>query len=216
MNTVQKKTNYRRSFMFRSYVHASLFIPLFASSLLAVPKIEFDTKAFKCGTIIEGKTEKLKASFVVKNSGDELLKIQGVRPGCGCTVVKYDSLVPPGKTIKIEAEVNIKGYRAGSISKAITVTSNAANEQSVRLAIEATIESLIDAVPTDIDLDAAKGNMPYDVQLFSKKADLKVTDVSLSVDNDGTQDWQSKVPLTIKFDWKSTDSPGLTGTTCTD
>jgi hypothetical protein len=58
--------------MFHSHLHAPLFVPFMASTLLAVPKIQFDTITFQCGSAIGGKTEKLNAAFVVKNTGDEL------------------------------------------------------------------------------------------------------------------------------------------------
>lgn len=102
----------------------------------AAPRIAFDSKIFDCGIVVEGKTEKINAVFVVKNTGDAALKLEKVRPGCGCTVVKYDSLIQPGKSTKIESAVNIKGYRSGPISKSITVTSNAENEPTVRLVPE--------------------------------------------------------------------------------
>jgi hypothetical protein len=60
--------------MSRSRLNASFCVPLLVSSLLAAPKIEFSTKTFQCGTVFEGKTEKLNAVFVVKNSGDLVIK----------------------------------------------------------------------------------------------------------------------------------------------
>ena len=92
------------------------------------PQIEFDSKTYNCGTVIEGKIEKITAVFVVKNTGDAVLKLESVRPSCGCTVVKFDSLIQPGKSTKIESVVNIQGQRSGQLSKSITVTSNAENE----------------------------------------------------------------------------------------
>jgi hypothetical protein len=189
-----------------SRLHAFVVIPLFASTLLAGPQIQFDTKAFQCGTVIEGKVEKLKAVFIVKNTGDSILKLQNVRPGCGCTVVKYDSVVSMGKSVKIEAEVNIKPYHSGKISKGITVSSNAVNEPTASLLIEATIESVIEVSTSYVDFDETKGNSSHEIALFSKKADLKVIDVSFVVENAGTTNWQSAIPLVLKYKWALTDS----------
>src|SRR5271157_5081066 len=121
----------------------SAFILLSAAAMFASPKIVIDKTSFQCGPVIEGKTEKLHAQFIVKNSGDAVLKINA-RPGCGCTVVKYDSIIAPGKTSIIKSEVNIKGYHSGPITKAITVTSNDTTKSSIRLEIQATVQGIID------------------------------------------------------------------------
>jgi hypothetical protein len=126
--------------------------PLLVTSVFAGPKIEFDTKTFDCGSVTEGKTDKLDATFIVKNTGDTVLKLESVKPGCGCTVVKYDSLIEPGTSAKIEAQVRIKGYSSGPLSKGITVTSNAQNEQTVRLTIKASIKALVGISESFIDL----------------------------------------------------------------
>jgi hypothetical protein len=88
--------------MSRSHSLFSAIVLLSASAMFASPKIVIDKTSYQCGPVIEGKTEKLKAEFIVKNAGDAVLKINA-RPGCGCTVVKYDSLVQPGKTSTIES-----------------------------------------------------------------------------------------------------------------
>ena len=101
----------------------SAMILLSALAVFASPKIVIEKTSFQCGSVVEGKTEKLKAQFIVKNSGDAVLKINA-RPGCGCTVVKYDSIIAPGKTSVIESEVNIKGYHSGPITKALKLDKN--------------------------------------------------------------------------------------------
>jgi Protein of unknown function (DUF1573) len=198
--------------MSRLYRTACIILPLIASALLANaaggPKIEFDVTSFNCGTVIEGKTEKLNAVFNVKNTGDALLRLQSVRPGCGCTVVKYDTLVPAGKTAKISAQVNIKGFRSGHLSKSITVTSNAANDSLVKLTIEATVNSVIDITESYLTLDASYEKTPRTVVVASKKADLKVVRVSFkSNDNAGAvTTGQKDSTILIKHAWSRTDS----------
>ena len=193
--------------MFRSCRHASFVLPFLVSVTFAGPKIEFDTKTFNCGKVPEGKTDKLEAVFIVKNTGDSLLKLVNVKPGCGCTVVKFDSLVQPGKTTKIESRVNIKGHQSGPISKFITVTSNAKNDSSVRLTIEATVAAAIEYPETYLTLTAEEAKTPKVLSLESKMTGLKVTGVSFkSESNSGTPEWQTEVPLSIKYEWQPTDS----------
>ena len=184
-----------------------LLIPFIAVSLFAGTKMEFDTKVFKCGNVIEGKTEKIYATFVVKNTGDSMLVLKNVRPGCGCTVVKYDSLIGAGKTAKIEAAVNIANYHSGSISKYITVTSNAENKDGERLTIEATIIPVIDVSETYINLDGGDTSKVKTVVLASKKADLKVTEVAFKTPSQpNTPEWRAEIPLPLKYTWTPSDS----------
>ena len=193
--------------MFRSCRHASFVLPFLVSVTFAGPKIEFDAKTFNCGNVIEGKTDKLEAVFIVKNTGDSLLKLENVKPGCGCTVVKYDTLIQPGKTSKIESQVNIKGHSSGPISKYITVTSNAKNEPSIRLTIEATVVSVIDISESSLSLTSLNTKSSKTIYFSSKMADLKISDVSFKSDADpGTPEWQAGLLLAIKHEWQPTDS----------
>jgi hypothetical protein len=197
--------------MFR-FNSSACFVLLFLASTVFTaagsgPKIEFDTKTFNCGTVIEGKTDKLNAVFIVKNTGDGILKLQSVRPGCGCTVVKYDSLVQPGKTVKIESQVTIAGYRSGSISKAVFVTSNALNEPSVTLTIEAKIRSVVDVNGAYVTLNGSDGKTPRAVYVTSRKTDLKISDVGFkSAENSETPGWQLLQPAPLKFAFTALDS----------
>lgn len=189
-----------------------LTVPFIAASLFAGPKIEFDTKDFKCGNVFEGKTDKINATFNVKNIGDAQLKLTNVRPGCGCTVVKFDSLVDPGKTMKIEAAVNIANYRSGAISKYITVTSNAENEPSARLTIEATVMSAVDVSETYINLDGSDTSKVKTVVLTTKKADLKVSGVSFKAPAPpNTPEWRAELPMELKYTMTANDSTRADG-----
>jgi hypothetical protein len=178
------------------------FLLICAYYVFSGPKIEFDSKTYDCGTIIEGKTEKLIAVFNFKNTGDSVLKIENVRPGCGCTVVKYDTLIQPGKSSKINAEVNIKGYHSGKVSKSITVSSNAKNESMVKLSIEAIIESIIDVSESYLQLSTEKI-----ITLTTSKKDLLVNEVVFKVSsNADVPSWQKEAPISCKFTFTPQDS----------
>jgi hypothetical protein len=197
--------------MSRSHSLFSAIVLLSASAMFASPKIVIDKTSYQCGPVIEGKTEKLKAEFIVKNDGDAVLKINA-RPGCGCTVVKYDSLVQPGKSSTIESEVNIKNYHSGPITKAITVTSNDSTKPSIRLEILATVQGIIDVTDQYINFDGNHPESAFTVKLSSKKKDLAVTEVSFKMSSPGKgPQWQSEVPLPIKFKWTAAVSTGVDG-----
>lgn len=192
--------------------HMSFFISaavlLSISTSLAAPRIEFDSKTYNCGTVIEGKIEKITAVFVVKNTGDAVLKLESVRPSCGCTVVKFDSLIQPGKSTKIESVVNIQGQRSGQLSKSITVTSNAENEKTVRLFIEATIQAPIDLSVTSLSLDGSNDGVPKKITLSTRKSDLSIVSVDFrsSEPGENTPAWQSDLSIPLKYKLTSTDS----------
>lgn len=186
-----------------------VLMAVMVSSVLAGPKIEFDTKTFKCGEVIEGTTEKVDAVFTVKNTGNAVLTIKNVRPGCGCTVVKYDSTIQPGKTAKIEAGVNIRGYRAGTISKPVTVTSNAENDPVVRLSIEATIKAEIEVPESHLTFGGDDTASVKIVTLASRKKDLQISEVFFRGDgnpNRADPEWKKDLPLPFKYDWIPGDS----------
>jgi len=187
---------------------------VFAFHLFAAPQIEFNAKIFEGGTAIEGKNDVIHAVFVVKNTGDAVLKLESVRPGCPCTVVKYDPFIQPGKSAKIESSVNIKGFRSGPTSKSIMVSSNAANEPTVRLTVKAMVQAAIDVSEKDLTFNAAYGNKDT-VFLASKKVDLKIISIEFraSDKSDDTPDWHTDIPLPIAFKALPKDSTRADGYT---
>ncbi|MBD3421005.1 MAG: DUF1573 domain-containing protein [Chitinivibrionales bacterium] len=66
----------------RSVLRQAAAVLVAVSNLLfAAPMIEFDQKEVDLGTIKEGAKDKIKHTFTMKNTGDEVLKITKVRPG---------------------------------------------------------------------------------------------------------------------------------------
>ena len=54
---------------------------LVAFSLPAAPKISVDSANFDFGTILEGEQKSVKHTFIIKNNGDDTLRIEKVKPG---------------------------------------------------------------------------------------------------------------------------------------
>lgn len=158
---------------------ASLFFT--AVSLQAKPAISFDTREFDCGSVMEGKTDKLEAVFNVRNTGDEPLKLISVKPSCGCTVVKYDSIIQPGASTAITSTVNIKG-RKGALSKAVTITSNAESDSIVRVLIKANIVEVLTSSLNFIDMTGENQTKGVTLQLTTQKKDLKIGDITFTPD----------------------------------
>jgi hypothetical protein len=194
----------------RIYSFFALFI--IASSLSAAPKIQFDTKTFQCGTIVEGKPGVVKSVFNIKNIGDEVLRLENVRPNCGCVVVKYDSVIKPGTTAQIESFMNTKGFHSGPVAKWILVASNAKNEPLVKLKIAAVFLASLDVSKKFLTFNAAFSNKDT-IFLASNKSDLEILGVEFrtTATADTTSDWHTDIPLPIGFALLPIDSTRADG-----
>ncbi|UUV21484.1 DUF1573 domain-containing protein [Flavobacterium sp. CBA20B-1] len=98
------------------------------------PKIEFkaENNTIDYGTVVKGVDTGVR-TFEFTNTGDEPLVITNVRSSCGCTVPsKPEAPIMPGKSDKIEVKYNMN---PGTISKTITVESNAKNVEGGTVAL---------------------------------------------------------------------------------
>lgn len=85
-------------------------------------RIQWKDTLLHFGTVREGDTVRLQYSFV--NTGDKLLFINEVRPGCGCTIADYSQEpVMPGKSGFINV-VFTTDWHPGSQQKIIMVKAN--------------------------------------------------------------------------------------------
>ena len=75
--------------------------------------------------------EPVKYTYVFTNTGDRLLIINAVQPGCGCTTAgDWTKQVEPGKTGSIPIQFNTADYN-GMVVKQMTVTCNVTNQPTV-------------------------------------------------------------------------------------
>jgi hypothetical protein len=192
--------------MFRRYFSIAIFVSYAFSVFAASPKIEFNTTNFDCGPILEGKQDKLQASFTIKNTGDATLVLSSVRPGCGCTVVKYDSLIQPGKSSIMKSTVNIANYPVGAISKNIAVTSNAVNTPMQQLTISATVLPIIDVSEQVITLDASKQGVAHTLFLSCLKKDLKLLSMEFNQAAPVGEVMQNTMSAALTYTLSPTDS----------
>ncbi|MFP4013579.1 MAG: DUF1573 domain-containing protein [Chitinispirillaceae bacterium] len=187
-----------------SRVASALLAAGFAISCLATPKIEVDNATYDCGSVKEAKkSESVKARFKLTNTGTSPLKIEKVRVSCGCTVVKFDSTIAPGKSSVIEPVVDIRGFRSGPMSKTVTIMSNAENSPSLMLKINARIVPVIDISETYIIF---KPDSPKTLYVSTQKDDLNVKKVEFVPNAAKGADWKSNVPLKVDYEFVSLDS----------
>jgi Protein of unknown function (DUF1573) len=109
------------------------------------PKIVFAATSFDFGEVESGTA--VKHEFWFTNTGQALLEVKDVRPGCGCTTAgEWDKQVAPGASGKIPVQFNSAGY-GGAVSKAIFVTCNDPQQSTVTLQLHGTIWKSIDVKP---------------------------------------------------------------------
>jgi len=102
----------------------ALLLGLGASSIsgYAAPKLACDEPEYQFGELDSSET--VKHNFVIRNEGDEPLRIIRVRPDCGCTLVKLkDKTLAPGEQTTLSARLSLKG-RHGKQRKRITLETN--------------------------------------------------------------------------------------------
>ena len=191
-----------------------LTLTMFSTSVLlcyftifAAPQAEFKSTTFDCGNVVEGKTNMLHAEFEIKNTGDEVLKITKVRPGCGCTNVKFDSTIAPGKSMILKSDVNIKGYHSGPLSKSISFTSNSKKDPTVKLVIKAGIVAPVMVSENFISLSAKTKEKTHVLDVLTMEKDINITAISLKVNNvSGAGVCQENLPININFSLSPTDT----------
>lgn len=119
--------------------------PAPAPAEAGTPKIVIDEPDYKFGELWSGKP--VDHTYIVKNTGDGVLKITAVKPACGCTVAKeYDKEILPGQTGKIPVTISTAKMK-NAITKAITVTCNDPANASVKLSIGGTLKERISMEP---------------------------------------------------------------------
>jgi hypothetical protein len=143
------------------------------------PRIEFASQYFDFGRVSAG--ELVRHDFVFTNTGNALLEITGVRPGCGCTTAgAWDRQVEPGKTGVIPLQFSSANFN-GKVTKSATVTCNDATRTNVVLEITGTVWKPIEVTPTALVFrvsDDAQTNETKVVRIVSHLDDpLTVSDL---------------------------------------
>ncbi|HEU4364928.1 MAG TPA: DUF1573 domain-containing protein [Candidatus Krumholzibacteria bacterium] len=96
------------------------------------PSIEIPRMRQDFGEVFE--RAKYEYSFVVRNRGKADLVIEDVKPGCGCTVAKFDKVIAPGAEGKIELVLN-GDQVSGEFAKTAVVRTNDPEHPELTLTI---------------------------------------------------------------------------------
>jgi len=109
------------------------------------PIIEFDNATYDFGRAATG--EKVRHTYVVTNTGNQLLEITNVHPGCHCTTVgDWTHAVQPGQTGQISLQFDTTGLN-GTVTRTIDVYSNAKNKGRETLYLKGIVWKPFDVSP---------------------------------------------------------------------
>ena len=103
-----------------------LFVFFLVSSIgfaqLMQPKLVLQQSSFEFGDIKQGET--VSHTFVLTNSGGDLLKISNVQASCGCTAaVPEKNELAPGESTNLTVKFNSTG-RQGMQKKTVKIFTN--------------------------------------------------------------------------------------------
>jgi hypothetical protein len=108
------------------------------------PQLTLTSDVIDYGNIKKGANGE--REFVFTNTGTEPLIISNAQGSCGCTVPTWpkEPIMPGQKSaIKVKYDTN----RVGNFTKYVTLTTNAAGQESLRLTIKGNVEQESDPVP---------------------------------------------------------------------
>ena len=103
-----------------------------------------------------------KHTFLLTNTGDELLKIDKIKITCGCSAADVDKKeLEPGETAKLTAQINRESI-AGPFSKGIFIHSNASNGRIQVVTLNGESVPLVTVLPQDkIYVGTLKAGRPF-------------------------------------------------------
>ena len=94
----------------------------------SAPRVVVPFTSFDFGDVYTG--EIVSQIFVIRNEGDAELQIKEFKGDCGCTVTRYDRVIPPGKEATAELEVQTIS-QSGLINKTATLHTNDPDKPAV-------------------------------------------------------------------------------------
>jgi Protein of unknown function (DUF1573). len=107
------------------------------------PKLSLDKPEIDLGKMYGG--EKKKGKIVLKNIGNDTLRIS-VQPTCGCTTVKQPkAFLLPGESDVAELEFNSAGYR-GKVEKHVSINTNDPTSQFITVKLLADVREILQPI----------------------------------------------------------------------
>jgi len=132
---------------------AVLLAPILAAAATASrsgamgPLLRISERKIDFGTVEQ--FQQIHHSLILSNEGDAPLRILKIDTSCGCTAgVPADSIVPPGKEVKIDVSFSTRDYE-GEQEKTLTLHTNDPGEPLVRIDVVADVKPFVRMDPPD-------------------------------------------------------------------
>jgi hypothetical protein len=101
------------------------------------PRIAVEPATFDFGQALQNKT--LTKDFVLRNLGDESLRIEDVRTTCGCTAaLPTDRVVPPGGQTRLQVSLQTRTSE-GRLEKSVNIRSNDPTHSVIEIRLNVTV-----------------------------------------------------------------------------
>ncbi len=127
---------------------AVLSLVLSGALLAGSPRIQVDRKDFDFGRRYQG--ESIEHVFVIRNAGDDTLRINNVRSSCGCTATLLDKhALAPGESAELKATFSTGRFR-GQVEKMISVYSNDEQNPTTILQLQGEVAVDLEVSPTQL------------------------------------------------------------------
>jgi hypothetical protein len=114
----------------------------------ALPIITCDAENFQFSKVLEGKV--ITHTFVIKNTGDTILKILNVKTGCGCSSASYDDEIQPGQAGNLTLKIDTNGYGGKQYKDEIHIISNDPNTPDFILSASGPVDELATLTPKGV------------------------------------------------------------------
>jgi len=135
------------------------------------------------GSIVRGLT--VRHTFTVKNTGGSPLKIDRVKPQCGCTAVeKPEDPIAPGESAPITLSIDTKRFK-GALKKTAQIFSNA-TPKPVVLTLQGDVQTLFTWEPENPVVEIIRGEEQTPFKITVRKSDPKQKAKVLSVSTKST------------------------------
>ena len=129
------------------FLTATLLLALGVSSAQAQPRADIPVTVHDFGQVREDND--LSHTFVIRNFGDQNLRILEVDPDCVCTVVDYDRVIPPGGEGKVN--LSIKPFSVvHKFEKKTYVRFNDPSRRGVNLILKGKSQQIIEIKPSHV------------------------------------------------------------------
>jgi hypothetical protein len=152
---------------------------LTGADALAAPKLKVDSTHFDFGFTPEGLP--VIHRYWAYNVGTDTLKINRVRPSCGCTTVPLTKKeLAPGDSVSLELKFDTKRFK-GQIAKTAAIDSNDPDHPETQLHFSARVglwEGIVVAKPNQVYLDTLGSNEKMVTLKNTSIADYKISIVS--------------------------------------